>query len=411
MTDLEFKQVAEVIYEEAGVLATNYNALLGVAQAIHDIWITKELGDISITEVLKRGFTSGKGNTTEACRKAAYDVFYNGKRRFENFYILQFRSFKKYGDGNGNPAYDKLTTLTDKYIYLGKDSISKEWGHFYFGRGVKQMGFKMLLIAGHGRNVDGSWDPGATANLYQEANLTRELTQLIKKKADQFGISCDVAPDRNYYSYFKHGGTYDFTPYKYVLEIHFNASGTVDSIGDGKKKGSMVYIDKSEKGHSVEDAILNNLYSIGSVQAWDGVVVTQRQASYRNGLMVQSKVRAQGVSHAVLETCFITDVDDVNWYLTNKTRIAEAVVGGIMKGFKLGDYSTKGQTDVHYAVKVTDLALNIRKEPDVNSAKVGCIRDYGVYTIIKESVGPGASKWGYLLSGAGWISLDYVKKV
>ena len=32
MTDLEFKQVAEVIYEEAGVLATNYNALLGVAQ-------------------------------------------------------------------------------------------------------------------------------------------------------------------------------------------------------------------------------------------------------------------------------------------------------------------------------------------------------------------------------------------
>ena len=76
MTDLEFKQVAEVIYEEAGVLATNYNALLGVAQAIHDIWITKELGDISITEVLKRGFTSGKGNTTEACRKAAYDVFY-----------------------------------------------------------------------------------------------------------------------------------------------------------------------------------------------------------------------------------------------------------------------------------------------------------------------------------------------
>ena len=82
-----------------------------------------------------------------------------------------------------------------------------------------------------------------------------------------------------------------------------------------------------------------------------------------------------------------------------------------MKGFKLGDYASKTQTDVHYAVKITDPALNIRKEPDVNSAKVGCIRDYGVYTIIKERVGPGASKWGYLLSGAGWISLDYVKKV
>lgn len=411
MTDLEFKQVAEVIYEEAGVLESNYNALLGVAQAIHDIWITKELGDISISEVLKRGFTAGKGNTTENCRKAAYDVFYNGKRRFENFYILQFRSFKKYGDGNGNPVFEKLTSVTDNYVYIGKDSVSNNWGHFYFGRGVEQMGFKLLLIAGHGQNVDGSWDPGATANFYQEANLTRELVKLIKTKADQFGIACDVAPDRNYYSYFKNGGSYDFTPYNYVLEVHFNASATIDSNGDGKMKGSMVYIDKSETGHSVEDAILNNLYAIGSVQAWDGVVVTQRQASYKNGLMVQSKVRAQGVSHAVLETCFITDIDDIRWYLTNKNRIAEAIVGGIMKGFKLGNYATKTQTDVHYSVKVTDSALNIRKGPGTDTAVVGQIRDRGVYTIVKESVGPGASKWGYLLSGAGWISLDYVKKV
>lgn len=411
MTDLEFKQVAEVIYEEAGVLESNYNALLGVAQAIHDIWITKELGDISISEVLKRGFTAGKGKTTENCRKAAYDVFYNKKRRFDNFYILQFRSFKKYGDRNGNPVFEKLTSVTENYVYIGKDSISNEWGHFYFGRGVEEMGFKMLLIAGHGKNVDGSWDPGATANLYQEANLTRELVKLVKNKADQFGVRCDIAPDRNYYSYFKNGGAYDFTPYNYVLEIHFNASSTIDSIGDGKMKGSMVYIDKSETGHSVEDAILNNLYSLGSVQAWDGVVVTQRQESYKNGLMVQSKVRAQGVSHAVLETCFITDMDDLNWYLVNKARIAEAIVGGIMKGFKLGDYATKTQTDVHYSVKVTDSALNIRKGPGTDNAVVGCIRDQGVYTIVKESVGAGASKWGYLLSGAGWISLDYVKKV
>lgn len=411
MTDLELKQIAEVIYEEAGVLASNYDALLGVAQAIHDIWITKELGDVSVSEVLKLGFTESKGNTTEACRKAAYDVFCNGARRFKNFYILQFRSFRKYGDGHGNPAYDKLGFISDNYIYIGKDSISNEWGHFYFGRGIRQMGFKMLLIAGHGQNVDGSWDPGATANLYQEASLTRELVKLIKNKADQFGVSCDIAPDRNYYSYFKHGGTYDFRPYNYVLEIHFNASSTIDSAGDGRMKGSMVYIDKSETGHSVEDAILNNLYTIGSTQAWDGVVVTQRQESYKNGLMVQSKVRAQGVSHAVLETCFITDIDDLNWYLTNKTRIAEAIVGGVMKGFKLGDYAIKSQTDVHYAVKVTDPALNIRKKPDVNSDKVGVIRDFGVYTIVKESTGPGASKWGYLLSGAGWISLDYVKRV
>ena len=162
---------------------------------------------------------------------------------------------------------------------------------------------------------------GPRSAVENDIRSTRELRDLIKAAADRAGVPCDVAPDRNHYSYFKHGGTYDFSPYTYVLEVHFNASSKVDSAGDGQMKGSMVYIDKSETGHSVEDAILNNLYAIGSRQAWDGVVVTQRQESYKNGLMVQSKVRAQGVSHAVLETCFISDWDDVSWYLAWQTKL------------------------------------------------------------------------------------------
>ena len=43
-------------------------------------------------------------------------------------------------------------------------------------------------------------------------------------------------------------------------------------------------------------------------------------------------------------------------------------------------------------------------------AKTGCITDRGVYTIVAESDGQGAAKWGKLKSGAGWISLDYCIK-
>ncbi len=64
-----------------------------------------------------------------------------------------------------------------------------------------------------------------------------------------------------------------------------------------------------------------------------------------------------------------------------------------------------------YLVKVTTNALNIRKGPGTNTTKVGCIRDRGVYTIVEEKTGKGASLWGKLKSGAGWISLDYVKKL
>lgn len=59
-----------------------------------------------------------------------------------------------------------------------------------------------------------------------------------------------------------------------------------------------------------------------------------------------------------------------------------------------------------YKVKVTANCLNIRKEATSKSKKVGEITDHGVYTIVEEKDG-----FGKLKSGAGWVSLKYVKKV
>lgn len=64
-----------------------------------------------------------------------------------------------------------------------------------------------------------------------------------------------------------------------------------------------------------------------------------------------------------------------------------------------------------YRVKVVIDSLNIRKGAGTNTAKVGKITDKGVYTVVEEKNGIGATKWGKLKSGVGWISLDYVKKL
>ena len=64
-----------------------------------------------------------------------------------------------------------------------------------------------------------------------------------------------------------------------------------------------------------------------------------------------------------------------------------------------------------YKVKVTASSLNIRKGAGTNYGKNGKITDKGIYTIIDEASGKGAKKWGKLKSGAGWISLDYCKKI
>jgi hypothetical protein len=63
-----------------------------------------------------------------------------------------------------------------------------------------------------------------------------------------------------------------------------------------------------------------------------------------------------------------------------------------------------------YKVKVSVKNLTIRKGPGTNYASNGFCSS-GVYTIIKESNGEGATKWGKLKSGIGWISLDYAKRV
>ena len=63
-----------------------------------------------------------------------------------------------------------------------------------------------------------------------------------------------------------------------------------------------------------------------------------------------------------------------------------------------------------YRVRVTATNLNIRKSHTTDSASAGYIKP-GVYTIVEEADGKGATRWGKLKSGAGWISLDYAKKV
>lgn len=71
---------------------------------------------------------------------------------------------------------------------------------------------------------------------------------------------------------------------------------------------------------------------------------------------------------------------------------------------------TEDKVTVPYLVRVSIKNLNIRKGPGTDFARNRYI-PVGVYTIVEESDGKGASKWGRLKSGEGWISLDYVTKM
>lgn len=271
---------------------------------------------------------------------------------------------------------------------------------------------KMLLIAGHGES-----DPGALGNGYREAERNRAIVTAMHDcffDADVELHTYDM--NKSCYKQIKSGNVPDFSQYHYVCEVHLNASVNPSA------NGSMVYISQSETGHSVEDRILENLYRLGFAKAWDGVVVAQRQ--WKNGLLVQETCRRAGVSHTLLETCFITNEADMARLNNNILRVAQAIADGIIDGFHVrrkDSSHSSGKIDspetadstltfVPYMAKVTAPALNIRSGPGINYTINGIIADQGTYTITAEADGPGASKWGRLKSGAGWISLDYTKQ-
>ena len=253
---------------------------------------------------------------------------------------------------------------------------------------------KILILNGH----DNFGNAGAQSKWGSEQGLNRNFSKLIKTEIESMS-SADVyiynpnLNDKSMYTFFRNGGNYNFREYGYVLELHFNAKVKKDPDGDGIQTGCGIYVHTSEKGVSVERAILQNIESTG-MKIWDTGI------SARNDLLVQNTVKAQGISHALLEICFIDDGDDMSFYMANTQKLANAVAKGIVQGFKLS---------ASYSVKVSIPNLNIRKDPDVRSQRMG-YTGIGTFTIVEEASGYGATKWGKLKSGAGWISLDYTTR-
>lgn len=180
----------------------------------------------------------------------------------------------------------------------------------------------ILLLNGHGAG-----DSGALGNGYKEADLTRELADLVVSKLNTYAKVYRYPRERNAYKDIKNGVFTKYLPIAfdkidYAFEIHFNAF-------DGNAKGTEIYITKSEKGYSIEQAIVNNIASIGF----------SNRGVKRSDFLVIKTLRNKGVSSALLETCFIDNANDIKTYQEHKNDIAQAIVNGIVERFGLNGTS------------------------------------------------------------------------
>ncbi len=81
-------------------------------------------------------------------------------------------------------------------------------------------------------------------------------------------------------------------------------------------------------------------------------------------------------------------------------------------GGSVPSHSGMSNADCPFLVKVTAKDLRIRKGSGTDTKWTGKYVPPGVYTIVEVKDGKGSEAgWGRLKSGAGWIALDYCKRV
>lgn len=145
-------------------------------------------------------------------------------------------------------------------------------------------------------------------------------------------------------------------------------------------------------------------YKVGDVVDFNGT--THYTSSY-NSAMARNCKSGKAIVTRIIENPMANQTYTVHLKAVNG---GASTVNGWVKVKDINNTSVTN-TFIPYLVKVTCPILNIHKGPGINYAVNSTIKDKGTYTIIEESTGKGAVKWGKLKSGAGWISLDSVRRI
>lgn len=206
---------------------------------------------------------------------------------------------------------------------------------------------KILLIAGHGGTP---YDSGAVGNGYTEAVETRRMATAVAPLLRNYGFSVQMYDQsKDAYKVVTQGGSIPLSGIDYVMEFHLNSAAN-DLKGNGKTTGSEIFVHVNEAGIGVEQAILKRLQALG---------FTNRGVKRSSGLAVLKHVYKRGVSHALIETCFIDDKDDMELYKTKFYEIAHAIADGVAEGFGV----TKEEPDL------TESEIRAIARDEINKAK------------------------------------------
>lgn len=206
------------------------------------------------------------------------------------------------------------------------------------------------LDAGHGGS-----DPGAPSVVsgVSESQLTLELALMVQErleKQNRFEIVMTRTDDTSPGDASVRGAILGKAACDFALSIHFNA------FSSGSANGTEIYVPSMEQYGDIEYHIMKGLsglfkernpvckcrnYSNGNVSGKTINPTTYKFEELYNQRDWYGVIRnawSYGVSCDLLEICFITNQSDYTNYVSNKSKVADIIAGGICKAYGI-EYS------------------------------------------------------------------------
>lgn len=227
------------------------------------------------------------------------------------------------------------------------------------------MAFNILFIAGHGAG-----DVGAQGKVGKYAGVleyqkTRELVALMQKEAEATyeNVNAYVYPtDRNAFYDCQKGIfkqiLWQYFPgikFDYVFEDHFNAFNI-------SAYGTECFVVPEEKGITVEQFVMKRMGKYFTLRDNDNIFDGVKRTRF---LVINTVKQQLGISGALLETCFIDNVADMDVYEAKKQEIAKDIVAGIAEGWgwieKSGAVHSLPSTDTTTKVPVANQGTEYTK--------------------------------------------------
>jgi hypothetical protein len=175
-----------------------------------------------------------------------------------------------------------------------------------------------------------------------------------------------------------------------------NAKEACDKAGKGyevyNSKGTAIY--PTAPAETEEDVKIESKYKVGQS------IKLIKNAKYTDGTNIPAWV--------INTTTYIRNIKSNGEIIFSVKKTGP--ITGVIKENQIFDPNQKIEivnNDFNaYKIKVNTAVLNVRSGPGTNYKITTQIKFPEIYTIVNEK-----NNWGQLKSGAGWICLDYVKKL